>query len=134
MGVPAEAVAEAFDAFEKGQVTSPLAAAAVSNQTIQESQRLLLLVRAFQVMGHYDADLDPLGQDKRPPPQELDPAFYGFTDADLDRQFFLGTWNQEGFLSESRPVRTLREILDRLRETYCGPIGYEYLHLPYMEI
>jgi 2-oxoglutarate dehydrogenase E1 component len=130
MGVPAEAVAEAFDAFERGEIASPLAAAAVSNQTIQESQRLLLLVRAYQVMGHFDANLDPLGQDKRPPPQELDPAFYGFTEADLDRQFFLGTWNQEGFLSESRPVRTLREILDRLRETYCGPIGYEYMHIP----
>ena len=130
MGVPAEAVAEAYDAWERGEVTSPLAAAAVSNQTIQESQRLLLLVRAYQVMGHFDSNLDPLGQEKRPAPQELDPAFYGFTEADLDRQFFLGTWNQEGFLSESRPVRTLREILTRLRETYCGSIGYEYMHIP----
>jgi 2-oxoglutarate dehydrogenase E1 component len=46
--VPGEAIAEAYDAFEKGQVVSPLAAAAVSNQTIQESMRLVLLVRAFQ--------------------------------------------------------------------------------------
>jgi hypothetical protein len=50
-GVPGEAIAEAYDAFEKGQVVSPLAAAAVSNQTIQESMRLVLLVRAFQVSG-----------------------------------------------------------------------------------
>lgn len=48
-GVPGEAIAEAYDAFEKGQVLSPLAAAAVSNQTIQESMKLVLLVRAFQV-------------------------------------------------------------------------------------
>jgi len=53
MGVSAEAVAEAYDAFERGEVTSPLTAAAISNQTIQESMRLLLMVRAFQVMGHY---------------------------------------------------------------------------------
>lgn len=53
MGVPAEAVAEAYDAFERGEVTSPLSAAAVSNQTIQESMRLLLMVRGFQVMGHF---------------------------------------------------------------------------------
>ena len=53
MGVPAEAVAEAYDAFERGEVASPLSAAAVSNQTIQESMRLLLMVRAFQVTGHY---------------------------------------------------------------------------------
>jgi hypothetical protein len=53
MGVSPEAVAEAYDAFERGEVTSPLSAAAVSNQTIQESMRLLLMVRAYQVMGHY---------------------------------------------------------------------------------
>ena len=44
-----EAVAEAFHAFEQGSEVSPLSAAAVSNQTIQESMRLLLMVRAYQV-------------------------------------------------------------------------------------
>jgi 2-oxoglutarate dehydrogenase E1 component len=44
----------------------------------------------------------------------------------MDREFFLGTWaGVAGFLSEERPVRTLREILTRLRETYSGNIGYE---------
>lgn len=130
MGVSPEAVAEAYDAWERGEIASPLSAAAVSNQTIQESQRLLLLVRAYQVGGHFAATLDPLGMNQRDLPAELDPAFYGFTEKDLDREFFIGTWNQEGFLSESRPVRTLREILTRLRETYCGAIGYEYMHIP----
>lgn len=40
-------------------------------------------------------------------------------------RFFLGSWNQSGFLAENRPTRTLREILERLRETYCGKIGIE---------
>ena len=44
-----EAVAEAYHAYEQGSQVSPLSAAAVSNQSIQESQRLLLLVRAYQV-------------------------------------------------------------------------------------
>ena len=130
MGVSPEAVAEAYDSWEKGEVTSPLAQAAVSNQTIQESQKLLLLVRAYQISGHQAANLDPLGLTKLEQRPELDPAFYGFTDDDLDREFFIGIWNQEGFLSEKRPVRTLREILNRLRETYCGTIGYEYMHIP----
>ncbi|KAL6785511.1 OGD1 [Auxenochlorella protothecoides x Auxenochlorella symbiontica] len=129
MGVSAEAVAEAYDAFERGENASPLAAAAVSAQSIQESMRLLLLVRAYQVMGHLSAQLDPLGLDQRAAPAELDHTFYGFSDADLDREFFLGTWNMEGFMAEDRPIRTLREILGRLRETYCGPIGYEYMHI-----
>jgi len=47
--VAPEAVAEAYHSFEQGgSQISPLSAAAVSNQTIQESQRLLLLVRAYQ--------------------------------------------------------------------------------------
>ena len=63
-------------------------------------------------------------------PQELDPAFFGFKENDLDREFFLGSWHQSGFLAENRPTRTLREILTRLKETYCGSIGYEYMHIP----
>ncbi|KAK9832587.1 hypothetical protein WJX81_001617 [Elliptochloris bilobata] len=129
-GVAPEAVAEAYHAFEQGSQISPLSAAAVSNQTIQESQRLLLLVRAYQVNGHFKAKLDPLGLDARSVPLELDPALYGFSDKDLDREFFLGTWNMKGFLSEERPIRTLREVLDRLNDVYCSTIGYEYMHIP----
>jgi hypothetical protein len=47
-----EAVAEAYHAFEQGSGVAPLTAAAISNQTIQESMRLLLLVRAYQVRGY----------------------------------------------------------------------------------
>ena len=49
-GVAPEAVAEAYHAYEQGSKVAPLSAAAVSNQTIQESQRLLLLVRAYQAI------------------------------------------------------------------------------------
>lgn len=128
-GVTGEAIAESYDAFEKGKISSPLSQAALSAQTIQESMKLLQLVRAHQVLGHFAANLDPLGLDKRQAPPQLDPAYYGFKDSDLDREFFLGTWHQEGFLAEGRPIRTLREILTRLRETYCGTIGYEYMHI-----
>ena len=50
------------------------------------------------------------------PPVELDPALYGFSEADLDREFFLGVWRMAGFLSENRPVQTLRAILTRLHQ------------------
>ena len=45
---------------------------------------------AFQVNGHAMAQLDPLGLDARPVPIELDPALYGFTEADFDRRVFPG--------------------------------------------
>ena len=35
----------------------------------------------------------------------------------------------KGFLSEDSQLQTLRQILQRLRETYCGNIGYEYMHI-----
>eukprot|EP00967_Tisochrysis_lutea_P037401 scaffold44962_cov18-Tisochrysis_lutea.AAC.3 len=85
-GVRGEAIAEAYDAFEKGATQAPMTHAAISNQTIQESMRLILLVRSFQVMGHFAAKLDPLELDKRIPPAELDPAYWGFTERDLDRE------------------------------------------------
>lgn len=40
----------------------------------------------LQVNGHFAATLDPLGMDKRPPHPELDPSYYGFSEADLDRE------------------------------------------------
>ncbi|PKI62089.1 hypothetical protein CRG98_017462 [Punica granatum] len=99
------------------------------NSTIQESMRLLLLVRAYQVNGHMKAKLDPLGLEEREIPDELDLALYGFTEADLDREFFIGVWRMAGFLSENRPVQTLRSILTRLEQAYCGSIGFEYMHI-----
>ena len=47
-------------------------------------------------------------------------------------RYFIGTWNMKGFLSEDRPIRTLREITTRLQEAYCNTVGYEVslqLHL-----
>ncbi|CAM6088249.1 unnamed protein product [Calypogeia fissa] len=125
-----KSVDPSWDMFFRNFTGEHAVTAGLSGQTIQESMRLLLLVRAYQVNGHMKAKLDPLGLDDRVPPLELDPALYGFTEADLDREFFLGVWRMAGFLSENRPVQTLRAILTRLEQAYCGTIGYEYMHIP----
>ncbi|GAA0152658.1 dehydrogenase [Lithospermum erythrorhizon] len=122
-------VDESWDNFFRNFVGQAASSPGISGQTIQESMRLLLLVRAYQVNGHMKANLDPLGQEERTVPNELDPSLYGFTEADLDREFFLGTWRMAGFLSENRPVQTLRSILTRLEQAYCGHIGFEYMHI-----
>ncbi|ONI24223.1 hypothetical protein PRUPE_2G230400 [Prunus persica] len=122
-------VDESWDNFFRNFVGQASTSPGISGQTIQESMRLLLLVRAYQVNGHMKAKLDPLGLEEREIPDDLDPALYGFTEADLDREFFLGVWRMAGFLSENRPVQTLRSILTRLEQAYCGTIGYEYMHI-----
>ncbi len=79
------------------------------------------MVRAFRVRGHMIANLDPLGR-PRPEQQELDPAFYGLSEADMDRPFSTRT-------IEGASVRTLRGIVERLQSTYCRSIGVQFMHI-----
>ena len=87
-----------------------------------DSIRALNLIRAYRVRGHLEADLDPLGLEKRGPYPELDSRSYGFAETDLDREIFINN-----LLGRERA--TLREIIATLRETYCGRIGVEYMHI-----
>ncbi|XP_050208860.1 uncharacterized protein LOC126659602 [Mercurialis annua] len=120
---------ESWDNFFKNFLGQSATVDGISGQTIQESMRLVLLVRAYQVRGHMKAKLDPLGLEEGGIPDDLNPAFHGFSEADLDREFFIGVWNMSGFLSHNRPVMTLRTIVTRLEQAYCGHIGYEYMHI-----
>ena len=81
----------------------------------------LQMINAYRVRGHLLADLDPLEYKVARHP-ELDPQFYGFTLWDLDREFVCG-----GLCGKQ--TGKLRDILDTLRETYCGKIGPEYMHM-----
>src|SRR5215468_965378 len=88
-----------------------------------DTQRAWLLIRSYRIRGHLEADLDPLRLLKPKPHRDLDPATYGFGEADWDRPILIfGTLG----LGESA---TLRQIMDRLRKTYCGKIGVEYMHI-----
>jgi 2-oxoglutarate dehydrogenase E1 component len=79
------------------------------------------LVRAYRVRGHMIARIDPLGL-PRPSWPELDPAFYGLGTADLDRKFSSRT-------IFGAQTLTLREMLARLRNTYCRSIGVQFMHI-----
>ena len=86
------------------------------------SLRALMLIRSYRVRGHLEARLDPLGLQIPGPHAELDPLSYGFTNADLDRPIFID--NVLG-----RETATLREIVRIVRDTYCGSIGVEFMHI-----
>lgn len=88
---------------------------------IRKEASVLQLIRAYRVRGHLQADINPLGYDWDPH-QELDPASYGLTIWDLDRQFVTGGLGGQDMLP-------LRDILDILRRTYTRKIGIEFMHI-----
>ena len=81
------------------------------------------LIAAYRNLGNQWADLDPLKLRERPSIPELEPAFYDFTDADLDTVF------RADNLYFGQEQMTLREILEALKETYCGKVGAEFMYV-----
>ncbi len=94
------------------------------------------LVTAYRSRGHLAARLDPLNMEgafgekdleeigllPRPGAPDLDPAFHGLSAADLDTEV------DTGFLG-GPPRLKLRDLLDRLKKTYTGSIGAEFMHI-----
>ena len=81
------------------------------------------ITAAYRYLGSRWANLDPLQRQERPPLPELDPAFYGFTEADLDTVFNI---SNTYFGQETAP---LRDILNMLRDTYTRSIGAEFMYI-----
>jgi len=96
--------------------------------------KLQLLVRAFQVQGHTIAKIDPLkiidSERAEKMPKELDPGYYGWSEADLDKEMQLGTGLLPNFAIAGTTKLTIREVIDACRRIYCGSIGYQYVHVP----
>ena len=91
-------------------------------QATRDSIRALMMIRAYRARGHLHANLDPLGLEQRSDHGELHPGTYGFTDEDFDRKIFI-----DGVLGLQHA--SLFEIVSILRRTYCGSIGFEFMHV-----
>ncbi len=87
-----------------------------------QSIRALMMIRAYRVRGHLIARFDPLGLEGNDSHPELDYRSYGFSDADMDQQIFIDHVLGLEFA-------TLRQILQILKDTYCGTIGVEFMHI-----
>ncbi len=83
------------------------------------------LINMYRMRGHVLSDLDPLGKEPKYVP-ELDLEYYGLSLWDLDREFYCGGLGGK----EKAP---LRDIIKLLRDTYCGNIGADYMHLLSLE-
>ena len=85
--------------------------------------RLDQLIRNYRVRGHIVANVDPLGIVNEQP-TELEPRYYGFSEADLDCPA----------LTTNVPGETLREVIANLRETYCRNIGVQFMHIDNLQV
>jgi 2-oxoglutarate dehydrogenase E1 component len=112
LGVPYEAVAWRRDVNPEN----------TERVRLQKQVHVQTLINMYRVRGHLIADLDPL--QAKPPRMhpELDPATYGLTIWDLDREFFA-----DGLAGQD--YARLGDILGVLRDAYCRTIGVEYMHI-----
>ncbi len=106
----------------KIEARKPGADAATVRRETRDSLSALMLIRAYRIRGHLIADLDPLKQTKPKLHAELDPATYGFSEADMDRPIYI-----DHVLGLE--TATLREILEILKRTYCGTFAVEFMHI-----
>jgi 2-oxoglutarate dehydrogenase E1 component len=121
--VPHAPVINAFAERAKQGGTRVVGARGAESEMARKRTAVQQLIAAYRNVGARWADLDPLKRAERENIPELDPAFYGFTDADQEAVFNI---SNTFFGKESMP---LRELINALRETYCGAIGAEYMYL-----
>ena len=123
---PTQATIEKVRKAASEQASAGGASADEVRRAADDSVRAMMLIRTYRVRGHLAARLDPLGLSRMDVPPDLTPAYHGFTDADLDRSIYLF-----GTLGFERA--TVRDIVRVLQETYCGHIGFEYMHISDVE-
>ncbi|PLX37919.1 MAG: 2-oxoglutarate dehydrogenase E1 component [Hyphomicrobiales bacterium] len=91
-------------------------------QATRDSIRALMMIRAYRIRGHLQADLDPLNLREATQHEELDPKSYGFTEADYDRKIFLDYVLGLEFA-------TIPEMIAILKRTYCSTFAVEFMHI-----
>jgi 2-oxoglutarate dehydrogenase E1 component len=120
--VPHLPVINAFAERAKQGTTKVVQASGADSELGRKRTSVQQLIAAYRNVGARWADLDPLKRAERPAIPELEPSFYGFTDADLETVF--NTSNT--FFGKE--TMSLRDLLNALRETYCGTMGAEYMY------
>jgi 2-oxoglutarate dehydrogenase E1 component len=120
--VPHLPVVNAFAERAKQGQTKVVVASGADSEMGRKRTAVQQLIAAYRNVGARWADLDPLKRAERDKIPELEPSFYGFSDADQETVF--NTSNT--FFGKD--TMSLRELMNALRETYCGTIGAEYMY------
>jgi 2-oxoglutarate dehydrogenase E1 component len=93
----------------------------------QKQAAVLRLINSYRLLGHLRAATDPIQLRALPEVPDLDPAYHGLAESDLDTVFNAGT-----LVGPSE--RTLRDILQVLQDTYLGHIGSEFMHINELDV
>ena len=94
----------------------------ISSRSNEDSIKAVSMIRSYRQRGHLIAKLDPLELIKSDYLDELHPESFGFKKNDYQKNIYLG-----GVINKQNS--NIRDILDFLKKTYCGPVGYEYMHI-----
>ncbi|MBB4125144.1 2-oxoglutarate dehydrogenase E1 component [Xanthomonas translucens] len=84
------------------------------------------LITAYRSRGHLGARLDPLGLTPPVNPPDLGLPFHSLSESDLGSEFSTGGLG-------GQPRMKLRDLLARLKATYTGSIGSEFMHISEFE-
>ncbi|MES2823135.1 MAG: 2-oxoglutarate dehydrogenase E1 component [Pseudomonadota bacterium] len=121
---PHSVVRAQFEQLGKSRVRTVAASSgSVSADHERKQVKVLQLISSYRFRGHQKAQLDPLGLMQRDAIPDLDLAFHGLTNADLDIVFNTGN------LFIGKEEAPLRDIIDALEKTYCGHVGVEIMHI-----
>ncbi|MEG1691522.1 MAG: thiamine pyrophosphate-dependent enzyme, partial [Hafnia sp.] len=85
--------------------------------------KVLQMINAFRFRGHQQANLDPLGLWKQDAVPDLEPSFHNLTEEDFDQTFNVGSF------AIGKETMKLSDLYQALKQTYCGSIGAEYMHI-----
>jgi len=122
-GAPDVAHTPVIESFIRLGKSRKVAGAMVDAATMHKQVLVLQLIGKFRTLGMFNADLDPLKRQEKRYIADLDIGTYGFTEADMDTEFDVGS-----FKAGAERMR-LRDLIQALRDTYCRTFGAEYMYI-----
>jgi len=126
--IPHSSIKKHFADLAKAPTGMRVIQGGVSAEQLSKQAAVSRLMNAYRINGHKQANVNPLKKNQTKHIAELDIAFHGLSELDLNTQFDTGT------LHNTPEQLALKDILPILQETYCGSIGVEYMHISNTEM
>jgi len=118
--------APVVDSFIQLARSRKLTGGMVDAAAMHKQVLVLRLISKYRTLGVFQADLDPLKRRERPYIADLDISTYGFSEADMDTEFDIGSFKGG---PEGATRMRLKDLINALQETYCRTFGIEYMYM-----